>query len=111
MAKFNSLLKETQNEEEKIMLGQIEFENFKGLEKMPQKVASAWSAFETSGFVGASYKPLLYIGEQTAKGVNYWFIAEQTLTTKTPVKKIITMALNDFNGKVTLVKPSIKTIF
>ena len=92
------------------MLGQIQFENFKGLTEMPQKAASAWNAFEQEGLTGASYKPLLYVGEQTAKGTNYWFIAEQTLTTKTPVKKIITLALNDFDGKVTLIKPSIKTI-
>ena len=72
------------------MLGQIQFENFKGLTEMPQKAASAWNAFEQEGLTGASYKPLLYVGEQTAKGTNYWFIAEQTLTTKTPVKKIIT---------------------
>lgn len=57
------------------MLGAIQFENFEGLTKMPQKAASAWGAVN-NGLAGASYKPLLFVGTQVAKGTNYWFIAE-----------------------------------
>ena len=63
------------------MLGKIAFEEFEGLTSMPQRAASAWSAMESGGLVGASYKPLLYVGTQLVKGVNHWFIAEQTLIT------------------------------
>ena len=66
------------------ILGAIEFEIYdctKGT--MPQKYQSAWSAIE--GIVGASYTPCMTVGKQQAKGTNYWFIAEQTLITKTPI--------------------------
>lgn len=91
------------------MLGKIEFENFEGLTKMPQKAASAWSAVN-NGLVGASYKPLLFVGTQVAKGTNYFFIAEQTLTTNPPVKHIVTIAINEFNGVFAVVPNSIDVI-
>lgn len=90
------------------MFGKIEFEEFEGLTKMPQKAASAWSAVD--GIVGASYKPLLYIGEQVARGTNYWFICEQTLVTATPAKHIVTLAINEFNGTYMIVPGSIEVI-
>lgn len=91
------------------MLGKIEFENFEGLTKMPQKAASAWSAVD-GGLCGASYKPLLYIGTKMVKGVNHWFIAEQTLVTNPPVKHIVTIAINEFNGVYAIVPSSIEVI-
>lgn len=90
------------------MLGAIQFENFEGLSKMPQKAASAWSA--VGGIVGASYKPLVYVGTQQVKGVNHWFIAEQTLVTNPPVKHIVTIAINEFNGVYAIVPQSIEVI-
>lgn len=92
------------------MAGQIEFENFTGLTSMPQKAASAWSAFESSGLAGASYKPLLYIGKQFVRGVNHWFIAEQTQVTNPPVKHIVALAINEFNGVYAVVPSSIEVI-
>ena len=91
------------------MFGQIIFENFEGLIKMPQKAASAWSAIE-GGLVGASYKPLVYVGSQQVKGVNHWFIAEQTLMTATPEKKIVTLAINEFNGIYAVIPTSINEV-
>ena len=91
------------------MFGKIEFENFEGLNAMPQKAASAWSAAD-NGLCGASYKPLLYIGEQVAKGTNYWFIAEQTLITNQTVKHIVTIAINEYNGVYAIVPSSIEVI-
>ncbi len=85
------------------MLGKIELENFSPC-KLPQKAQSAFDAV-TSGLVGASYKPLLYLGKQPVKGVNHILIVEQTLITREPVRRIVKMAINEFQGNFTLVKP------
>ena len=92
------------------MLGAIQFQDFEGLTSMPQQAASAWSALENGGLVGASYKPLLYIGTQQVRGVNHWFIAEQTLVTNPPVRHIVTIAVNEFNGVYAVVPGSIDVI-
>jgi len=91
------------------MLGAIKFEDFEGLTNMPQHAASAWSSIET-GLVGASYKPLLYVGTQLVKGVNHWFICEQTLATNPPVKHIVALAVNEFNGVYAIVPGSIEIL-
>lgn len=91
------------------ILGEIEFEPFEGLTKMPQGFASAWSKAEET--TGASYKPLMCVGKQIAKGTNYWFIAEQTLILATPEKHIVTIAINEFSGNYTPVNGSIVRIF
>lgn len=93
------------------MLGKIEFEIHDCTAKtgMPQKYASAWTAAE--GLTGASYKPLMTVGKQQAKGVNYWFIAEQTLITATPEKHIVTIAINEFEGNYSIVTGSIVRMF
>ena len=91
------------------MFGKIEFENFEGMTKMPQRAASAWSAVNV-GLVGASYKPLIYVGQQQVRGVNHVFIAEQTLTTNPPVKHIVTIAVNEFNGVYAVVPSSIEVV-
>ena len=90
------------------MLGAIQFENFEGLTKMPQEAASAWSAAE--GLVGASFKPLVYVGKQIVRGVNHIFIAEETLITANPTNHIVTMAINEFNGVYAVVPNSIEVI-
>ena len=92
------------------MLGAIQFENFDGLTKMPQKAASAWSGV-TEGICGASYKPLLYVGSQVSKGTNYWFIAEQTLIANPPARHIVTLAINEFNGVYAIIPGSINVVF
>lgn len=92
------------------ILGEIEFEIHDCTSgKMPQPYASAWTTAE--GIVGASYKPLMTVGKQQAKGTNYWFIAEQTLITATPEKHIVTIAINEFGDNYTLVNGSIVRIF
>ena len=91
------------------MFGKIQLEQFVGLNSMPQKAASAWSgAFE--GLVGASYKPLLYLGKQVVKGVDYFFIAEQTLITNPPIRRVVMLVINEFNGKYELVPESIEDL-
>ena len=90
------------------MLGKIEFDNFKGLTEMPQEAASAWTAVD--GLCGASFKPLVYIGKQVARGTNYFFIAEETTVTNPPNRHIVTIAINSFNGIYTIVPSSIEVI-
>ena len=84
------------------MFGKINLAEFKELTSMPQKAASAWAGFEELGIVGAGYKPLLYLGSQVVKGTNHFFIAEQTLVTNPPVRKVVLMAINEFNGEYEL---------
>ena len=71
--------------------GAIKLESYTGLTKLPQKAATAWTAVE--GLIGVSYKPLLYVGEQVVDGVNYWYIAERTLVTKTAVRNVVKFAV------------------
>ncbi len=94
------------------MLGQIELENFDGLEltKSPQRAASAFSVVN-DGMTGATYRALIYCGPQPVRGTNHWFIAEQTLTTATPERHIVKLAVNEFNGEYALVNKSIERIF
>ena len=82
------------------LLGRIELADFNGLAWKPtQKAASAWAAFDGAGLVGASYRPLLYCGEQVAKGTTHWFIAEQTMILAEPERHIVKLAVNEFTKK------------
>lgn len=92
------------------MFGAIKFEDFEGLTKLPQKAATAWAAVEGK-IVGASFKPLLFIGTQVARGTNYWFIVEETTVTNPPTKHITTLAINEFNGLYSYVPGSIEIVF
>lgn len=92
------------------ILGEMEFEIHDCTSgKMPQPYASAWTAAE--GLTGASYKPLITVAKQQAKGTNYWFIAEQTLVTATPTTHIVTIGINEFQGNRTVINGSIARIF
>lgn len=93
-----------------MVLGGINFEKFEGLTSMPQKAASAWAAVDGQ-ITGAGYKPLVYVGTQVVKGINHWFIAEQTLILAKPERRIVKIAINEFNGDYSLVPTSIKAIF
>ena len=91
------------------MFGQIKFEDFDGLTKLPQRAASAWSVME--GLTGVGYKPLLYVGSQLVNGTLHWFIAERTLVYKDPVRHIIKLAILQKGEDYELVEDSIKVIF
>lgn len=90
------------------MFGEIEFEQFAGLTKMPQSAASAWGAVEK--LIGAKYLPLLYLGKQLVNGVNYYFIAEQTLQTAGKEKNIVVLCVNESGGKFLVVPHSVQKI-
>ena len=109
-------LKNNAQEETKMTDG-IEFNIITDMTKPPQKVASAASAIETAELTGASYKPLMYVGTQaydgtrTIRGVNHWFICQVTTVTAQPKKKIVKLAVNEFQGKFELVGNKTETIF
>jgi len=90
------------------MFGKIQLEEFKGITTMPQNAASAFSAIE--GLVGATYKPLLYLGKQIVKGTNYYFVAEQTIVTSPLIRRVVKLAINEFDGKYELVPESVEDI-
>ena len=90
------------------MFGKIQLENFTGLTTLPQKAASAWAA--ANYLVGATYKPLLFVGTQIVKGVNYWFIAEQSFAVSAPERRLVTIAINEFEGRYKVVESSIEVI-
>ena len=98
-------------QEETNMTGAIEFNIITDLTKPPQKVASAMSAIETAELTGANYKPLMYVGTQVVRGVNHWFICQVTTVTAQPKKKIVKLAVNEFQGKFEVVGNKIETIF
>ena len=89
------------------MLGKINFNFITDLSKLPQKVATAMSEIENPALVGASYKVLMYVGDQLVRGKNYWFIAEQTLTTRDFDKHLVLIAVNEFENKFEIVPSSI----
>ena len=89
------------------MLGTFQLEQFKACE-LSQEAASAWSAVEN--LVGCGYKPLLYVGKQVAKGTDYVFVAEQTIMSNPPVRRVISFAVNAFQDKYELVEESIEVI-
>ncbi len=80
------------------MFGKILLEEFEGLTKLPQEYASAFMG-ATEKVVGADYKPLLCLGRQVVNGKNYYFIAEQTLVTNPPIRRIVKLVINSLNGK------------
>ena len=83
------------------MFGKIELENFDAA-RLPQKAASAWSG-AVEGLVGANYRPLLYFGKQLVSGTNYYFLAEQTLVTNPPIRRVVKLVIHELNGEYTLV--------
>lgn len=91
------------------MFGKINLVNFSGVTEMPQEVATAWhDAF--ADYVGVSYKPLLYLGEQVVRGVNYYFVAEQTFMTNPPFRRVVLLAINANDNDVELIEDSVKEI-
>ena len=79
------------------MFGKINYAKFESLEQMPQEAANAW--YGVKGVVGASYTPLLYLGNQSVKGTNHFFIAEQTLMTNPPIQRVVKVVINSYRGE------------
>ena len=80
------------------MFGKIELAEFEALTKAPQDAASAMCVFEGE-LAGAAYKPLLYLGKQVAKGVDYFFIAEQTFSDRQATRHVGAVTIHGINGE------------
>ena len=79
------------------LLGGWKIASFNGVKcNFEQGAASAWAAFDGSGFTGASYRPLLYCGDQVANGVNWGFIAEQTFITAETERHVVKLIINEY---------------
>ena len=76
-----------------VKVGGWKLEELKGC-KLPQKAASAFTG-ATEGLTGAEYVPLLFVGTQVVNGVNYAFIALQTLILAEPRKRIVKLIVNE----------------
>ena len=92
------------------MFGKINLENFDGMTKMPQKAASAWAGAFGEPTVGASFKPLLYLGDQLVHGTNYYFIAEETLMTRCPIRRVVKLVIFGDGDEYKLLDDSITEI-
>lgn len=92
------------------MFGKINLENFTGMTSMPQRAASAWVGSQIDELTGAKFKPLLYLGDQVVNGTNYYFIAEETLSTNPVVRRVVRLTIHELGGEFTLLGGSIMEI-
>ena len=90
-------------------LENLKLKEFKVAELDPKEKAAWYGALE-KGFVGAEYKPVLVCADQSSRGVNYWFIAEQTSVTAKPERRLVTIGINEFNGNYGVIPTSINTV-
>ena len=75
--------------------------------QLPQDLATATSyLFDGDGkILGATYKPIWYIGSQLVNGTNHLLICEQTKSTKDAVKRIVAVVINiSTDGKASIVE-------
>ena len=63
---------------------------------VPQNVATAIG--KLCELVGATYKPIAYLGSQLVNGVNHAVLAEQELVLAKPVKNIVVIIFNEAPG-------------
>lgn len=86
-----------------VKFGGIEVVEQTEMKMFTQRAASAWGAINDLVGARATYKPVAYVGTQVVKGVNHFFIAEQTLVTATPIRHIVLVTINEFDGNYSLV--------
>lgn len=89
------------------MLGKINLAQFKEAE-LEGESKVAWEAIKE--LVGASYKPIAYVGNQPVKGVNHYYIAEQTIMDAGYDRRLVMVAVNEFNGQYAPVPSSFEVL-
>ncbi len=62
--------------------------------KLPEQVASGFSAVTAENLLGARYVPVLYVGEQVVAGKNYMILCEQTLSTLNRERHLVEVIIN-----------------
>ena len=70
-------------------------------DKLPQDAASAIGAVN-SEILGATFRPIWYVGKQVVNGVNYLFVAEQIRVTKAADKYIVGLVVDVPPGEKSL---------
>lgn len=81
------------------MFGGIELTEFKGSVSLPQALATAYVEVVES-LIGASYKPVLFLGTQLVNGTNYYLLAEQTIINAEGTRKLVEVVINIPAGSV-----------
>lgn len=76
------------------MLGEYKINVIPGCTKLPQVLASGLDNVLNS-LVGASYKPIAYLGSQLVHGTNHALLCEQTLITGKAPKAIVLVVINE----------------
>ena len=71
-------------------------------EKLAPEVQTAFSTAEKS-LIGASYKPVLYIGKQVARGENHYIVCESCVIYPGATPRAVIMGINIFEGKSTII--------
>jgi hypothetical protein len=65
--------------------------------ELPDEVQDVFDA-AIGSLHGVNYVPLLYVGEQVVKGLNYYVICEATVVYPDAVPKPVLVCVNTFNG-------------
>lgn len=76
-----------------------ELEEQGALSKLPSDVAAAWSSLDW--LTHLHYKPILWLGKETGDDeiTQYWFIAEQIVIFPTPVRRLVLLAISEYEGE------------
>ena len=70
-------------------------------EELPAEVQDAFDA-AVGQLVGVNYKPLMYMGKQVVKGVNYYVLASATPIYPNATGRPVIISINEFESKYTL---------
>jgi hypothetical protein len=70
--------------------------------ELPAEVQDAFDA-AVGQLHGVNYDPLLYVGNQVVKGINYYIICEATTIYPGAVPAPVVVCINAFNGEYTVV--------
>lgn len=81
---------------------------------MPEAVATAFAKC-TQNLIGATYKPIAYLGSQIVNGINHAVLAEQTISDSSKDKNIVLMVFNEkpvegAPSEITLSKENITSV-
>ena len=90
-----------------MLFGGINFVDFEA-ENGPAEAKKAWA--EVKGWTGSSFKPIKYFGDQSCKGMNYWFMAEESTIVNPVTKKYVVLAINSFQGHYAIIPSSIHEV-
>ena len=70
-------------------------------EELPAEVQDAFDV-TVGQLIGVNYKPLMYLGKQVVKGVNYYVLASATPVYPDANSRPVIISINAFEGKYTL---------